>query len=61
MIDNRLRKCCEHCGDIDLECKTEQIAVRNVLGGLSKEIWSFISCKHYRVCKRYIESQGPEE
>lgn len=55
MIDNRLRKCCEGCYNINLKCGTGEITARNVLGDYERNTYSFIACEHERVCKKYIE------
>ena len=51
MIDNRLKRCCSCCNDIDVKTKAEDVMANGELINRDVQIY----CIHEKVCKRLIE------
>lgn len=60
MIDNRLKKCCEHCCFLDIQTDKEVVPYQILREGMDA-LNTYIKCGHMNVCKAYIEEKEKEK
>ena len=60
MIDNRLKKCCEHCDYLDIKTDEDVLSLLTRIDIVDRLLVT-ISCGHMNVCKDYIEEAEKEK
>ena len=60
MIDNKLKKCCEHCCFLDIQAYSE-VVPHQILREGKDALETHIRCRHMNVCKDYIEETEKEK